>query len=340
MSLFGWLFGKKEATAKHNNLKVNDWRTQEIQLMMLSRFLTPRNIENGVPEHWSSELGASVKDTINSYIKNGLLINAHILNKVEYCNTTTSLKSMLKERGLKLSGKKQELAERLVAADEQGMITLHKSQTVMVCSPACRTEVAQYVADKEQEFNDMINISLEALRARDFEKASRTVGTFEKKQLNLPSPEQVAISIPSRPREVSVDVKELQEIFTIRPKILSELAESEWEPLHVVTGLTHLLGGRSSSKWLPEGFKGVSKFDIEVTLRMMMFHIGHLSDIKRARSIGITKGTIRGCGSASCEACQQIANKVNKIEALPELPYEKCTCVMGCRCYLEPEINF
>jgi len=70
-------------------------------------------------------------------------------------------------------------------------------------------------------------------------------------------------------------------------------------------------------------------------LQMMAFHIIHIQKIQRLRALGITHGKILGGreNSGKYNACIKINGTVGKLEDLPELPYEKCTCKKyGCRC--------
>jgi SAP domain len=355
MSLFDRLFGKEKADATPVAPSVLpqridhpiDWTKSEIHLMLLSRFLKPRSADN-VPDNWKPMFGESPQLTVERFIKNGLLVPLSLKAKVDYCNTVTDLKELLKERGLKVSGKKQELVERLVTADKVGMLNLHsaKAEEFIECSSEIRPRILQYVAAKEGEFNEAVAEALTALRLKDFAKASRMIGAYETKQLQLPSsgcqinvdthqPEFYELP-PAPPRNVSDDVEALEEIFSLRPKILRELAEDEWEPLHVVVALSHLLHGRVSLEWLPIGFVGFSKFDAIVTIRMMQFHLNHIHDVKRMHAIGITKGKIicAGPNAGSCDECMKIANTPYNLDSLPELPYDKCTCAFGCRCWV------
>jgi len=359
MSLFERLFGKMKAAATPEATsdlprRVDqpiDWSKSEIHLILLSQFLKPISADN-VPDNWESVLGESPQLTVERFIKNGLLVPLSLKAKVEYCNTIADLKKLLKERGLKVGGKKQELVERLVTADEVGMLNLHtaKAKMVIECSSEIRPRILQYVADKEGEFNNAVAEALMALRLKDFAKASHTIGAYESKQLQLPKsgcrinvdtlqPEFYELP-PASPRKTADDVEALTEIFSLRPKILRNLAEEEWDPLHIVVALSHLLHGRVSFEWLPTGFVGVSKFDTATTVRMMNFHINHIHDVKRMRGIGITKGKILcvGPNAGSCDECIKIADTLYSLDRLPELPYEKCTCDMGCRCLVVAKI--
>ena len=169
-----------------------------------------------------------------------------------------------------------------------------------------------------------------ALRARDFANASHVVGAYESKQFRLDPPNPLAL--PARPREAAADVASLKQIFTLRPKLLRALAEGEWEPLHIVTGLNYLLGGRVSGDDLPDDFVGVPNMDRHTVVLTMQFHVKHVHDLERMRSVGIRQAKILCCNAGSCEHCLSISGKRFTLDRLPELPYEKCTSDMGCRC--------
>lgn len=344
MNLFNWFVKKIGVTDKEASTKqpqaVNqpieasvDWNNNEKHLMFLEQFLNSKIVAN-VSEHWASLLGESPQVTISRYIRDGVLVPISLESKVALDNNIPDLKKLLKERGLRVSGNKTELLNRLMDADEHGMAERYKADTRYECSPEVRSRVLQFSSDKktalEKEFHAATYKALAALRAKDFAKASRIIGAYESAKndsiLNWELPNPMAISGP--PRNVDRDVAELEMIFSLRPKILSGLSESDWEPLHIVSALGHLLHGRWSTKWLPEWFVGVSKFDAGTTLRMMQFHISHIQKIQKMRSLNITHGKILGCGESggSCNACAKINGTVGNIEDLPELPYEKCTC--------------
>jgi len=186
----------------------------------------------------------------------------------------------------------------------------------------------------------MITDALEAIRKRDFPQASRIVGEYESKQIKLPSDNPMAI--PSPARTIASDVEMLGKIFSLRPKILKDLSESDWFALHVARSLSHLLHGRFSEAWLPDGFVGVSKFSAIVAHRMLQFHLGHVLDIEKMRGLDIKKASIMctGVNAGTCAACMKLNERTYTLDSLPQLPNERCTCDMGCRCYIAAEITF
>ncbi|MFZ2316100.1 MAG: SAP domain-containing protein [Gammaproteobacteria bacterium] len=340
MHLFRRFFNKKKlakvdsaAHAKRQENRIDvDWNN-EVYLNLLSRFLKPKDIVNSVPDHWESLLGESPQVSLNRCIENGLIVSAPLNAKVEYSNTAASLKKMLKERSLQVSGNKHELVDRLMAADEEGMLKLYGSKMIFQCSAEARVKVSNYINNQKSKLDGVIAILLTALSSRDFEKASLTIQDYESKKLDFSLPNPFALKVP--PRMTSADIQELKMIFTLRPKILGELSEIEWEILHVVTSISHLLHGEMSPKWVPSNFQWKSKFDILTTVRMMRFHIIYINQIKKMEACGIEQGRILGCG-ASCEECLKIENRIDLLHDLPELPYESCTNEMGCRCTIIP----
>jgi hypothetical protein len=56
------------------------------------------------------------------------------------------------------------------------------------------------------------------------------------------------------------------------------------------------------------------------------------------RSGGANSVEILGAGD-SCPACRKIVGQRFAIDKIPELPYEHCTCDVGCRCVMTPVVK-
>jgi hypothetical protein len=308
-----------------------DAAADELQLILLSRFLKCRPA-NDVPPHWSDLLGESPGALIHRYIECGDLVPVSLAAAVEHCSTVAELKQLLRVHRLKTAGRKRELVQRLIAADEAGISALYAGRRIVECSAEVRGRVERYLAAKKREYERLLADARAALGGRDFAKASILLAEYESRQLNTEAPNPLGIS--AGPRAVEADVAALKQIFSLRPKILRALPESEWEPLHAVTGLNYLLGGRVSAEALPSDFVGVPNLNPHAVVRMMVFRFKHLRDLERMRSIGVREARIMACGGDSCGPCQQLEGKRFALDKLPELPYEKCTREVGCRCLL------
>jgi hypothetical protein len=71
--------------------------------------------------------------------------------------------------------------------------------------------------------------------------------------------------------------------------------------------------------------------DNDTAARMIEFHAHYQRDIARYRAWGVKTVEILATDD-SCAACKKLAKKKYKIDQVPELPYEKCTSEIGCRC--------
>src|ERR1022692_2847127 len=107
---------------------------------LLSRFLRPANpdLVTGMA-YLEPALGESGQSAVRGFIRDGLL-EPFAPTKEHYASfeplfKVAELKDMARERGLKLSGSKEELARRLLAADPSGISAILAARGLMQCSP-------------------------------------------------------------------------------------------------------------------------------------------------------------------------------------------------------------
>ena len=96
------------------------------QLLFLSKFLKPRDIDGsgwigGQPrERWREVLGESPLQTFQRYYSNSLIEEGSLVERILHKFKVPDLKMMLKQQGLPVSGRKIELATRLIQHDLEG----------------------------------------------------------------------------------------------------------------------------------------------------------------------------------------------------------------------------
>jgi len=74
---------------------------------------------------------------------------------------------------------------------------------------------------------------------------------------------------------------------------------------------------------------------LEVYIRYQKFRKRDISDLDRARELNLREVKIKTSeDSRICFNCEKHANKIYKIEEVPELPL-----YWGCRCYYEPQVT-
>lgn len=338
MGMFGFLFGRKPPPRQPPqpvSRKPLDWRSSEPHLLLLSRFLYAKNLTDAVQPYWEGVLGEPPQAAVGRFIAEGLLVPAPLVAKLDRTFKATDLKPFLKERGLPMSGKKDVLLERLTVADPEGMAAKVRHLDIVECSLDARVIAEKHVAEKKAAKDAAVAEALALVWAGEFSKASRCVSVYEPRQVF-----SRGLGIDWSRYDSSRDVQMMEAMFSSRPKILEGLAEEEWEPLRAATAMMYLWGVNAAREWMPEGFAGVPRFDVNTAARMLLFHATHKLDLAQFREIGIKNAAINGCGEASCEECRKIAGKTMPLAKIPELPHAACTHAMGCRCYVSAEFDF
>jgi hypothetical protein len=238
------------------------------------------------------------------------------------------LKEMLRERGLKVSGRKAQLIARLVDADRAGMQDLVGDIHLHRCTEAGLQVVQAYRERVEQEKVAAHNRSREALAQGDYTGAMRIVVEYERQQLF-----QRGLNIDWYNYDSSPDEQKLRTISTARPKILRTLSEEHLAPLRIAAGLM-TIWGEAREEWFPDDLEADLTMDIDAAARMLLFHANYLYDMEGYRRPRVVRG-VRIIGSDdpfACDACRALRDKVYNLDEAPELPHEHCTSELGCRC--------
>jgi len=327
-----------------------NWASSQPHLALLEKFLLAREVKDWFLELWAPAFGTNPQRVIDGLVADGAL---------ELAPTVADLKVMLSSRGLKGSGKKAELIQRLLEADPKGMEVRFAHRMILRCTPAASQVVGRWKAECAKAFEAAADNVIAALRNRHFKEAIRTADAYRKNKFTPPLPSgAAAMMITPAPRPIEERTKELATVFTMRPKILKELQPKQWEGLYLNYAVGELLGHPAPEKCIPgfieeeETIRAKQKLrdnddceepeecapetleiktmDSMTATRMLGFYVKHQSDIARMRELGIKKATILGIGG--CEACSALNNKTFFLDELPELPYEECTCDLGCRC--------
>lgn len=309
-----------------------DWRKSAAHLLLLSKFRSPRDPSHyHGDENWEAVLGERPKKAINRFLKDGMIREAELHGLLSHKYRVADLKPMLRERGLKVSGRKAELIKRLIEADPESMKKAVRGLHILQVTAEGEEVAEQYLEQKKEERQRVEHFVLQALKQRNFREASQAVAAYEAKQVFARG-----VGMDWENHDASDDVAMLDTIFSGRPKILKELDDEELSHLRIAAGMSLLWGtSRAKSGWLPEDFSTGLHFSNATAARMLNFYAYHRRDLEHYR--GYTKTVeIVTLEDSSCDACQQLTGKRYRLDKVPELPYEKCTHKMGCRCRITP----
>jgi hypothetical protein len=315
-----------DSRQKYFDMKVTD-------LVLLAEFIKAKSRKK-ITSDWQDFLNDSPQKVIDELISKDFLIHSSISSCLDLTYKVTDLKLLLKERGLVVSGKKDVLIERLIEADFQGMQSI-VANDIYECSPNGRNLVEKYKAEKEIEKNKVVNDALDFILSKNIKKACQIATDYQKQEVVYISKRQQSVSIqPS----VETNIEFIEVIVNASPKILRGMSEKDLKNLRLWAALNFLFGLNKKGEELIEDFVGVPKFEPNISKNMMIFFAYRQRDFLKMKKAGLKKASIISC--RGCPEIAAIADKIMPINKLPELPYEKCTFIMGCCCSLMPSFDF
>lgn len=295
-----------------------NWENSSAHLFLLSRFLNPHSLKDFTKDDgWETVLKESPKKALDRFIDEGFIQPSGLRGKLDYRFKLQELKDMLKERNIKTSGKKDVLIERLIEADASGTERFVQDLEIFECTKIGRERSKIYL-DGEKEKRMIIEQQVfQALQNAELDKACKIANSYHQQEV-------FSTGIDCNP----VFIKE---IFSVRPKILKNVKDHQLRTLRVIAGMMHLLYCRKAKDWLPPDFHLDLGMGPESAARMLIFSAIHFKNLSQMKQFGIRKVRILVVDDA-CDHCKKLKDKNYNIFSVPELPYEECTCEMGCRC--------
>ncbi len=325
-----------------------DWRKSDAHLLFLSKFLSPKTADDFAKadsrieafgdfaklDTWKSVLGESPSSAIRRFVDEGMLGQADIGAQLDYKFKATELKAMLKQRGLPVSGRKEDLISRLLQADVESMKRAVAGLKVFLCSERGREIAEQFLLAEKAKRANLEEQVLGYLKQRKFKEASSSVASYEAKQVF-----SRGIGEDWKNHDPSRHIEMLKFMFDGRPKILSRLNDDELAALRLAAGMMFLFGTNQGKKWLPLDFETCLAMDNDSAVRQVLFYARHQANIVNYRQSSVIKQVEILATEDSCEACKKMSGKRYKLDRVPELPCEHCTHEMGCRCNLLPIVE-
>lgn len=304
---------------------------------MLTKFCDGDSLDTyAASEEWASVLGEKPIKAVERLIDESMLQRASLTCLLDHTFTAAELKSMLREKGIKVSGRKSEIIQRLIENDAPGMLALTKSVTVYECTDKGAQLAQGYLKEQRDRRLDVEQNSLAMLVKQDFMEAVRLMAHYESNQVF--------------PRGLGIDwsnydcrsaAESLGIIFQERPGILSGMNANRLEELRIAAGMIELWSDADAKRWLPADFETGIRFDAEIAARMLCFYAINLGRLKEYEDSDlddfVTGVEISAIDDGRhCVECSQINGKTYSLGQVPELPFPKCTSEIGCRCMAIP----
>lgn len=312
-----------------------DWKNSKAHLLLLSKFIRGQEVSYFTKGgNWEKVLNESPQKAIKRFIDEGMIVNADLDTIVSYKYKVSELKDLLKQRGLAVSGTKDELVQRLIQVDKEGMMKLISGMELLTCTQTGREIAEQYIASEKEKRTKVEHQVIDYLAKRMFKEASLTVANYEAEQV-FPR----GMGIDWKHYNPNRDIEILKNIYGNKPEILSKLENAKLDSLRPAAGMMLLWGESTATKWLPTDFETGLSMDNDSAARMLLFNSQNKETLKQYGESGVVQYVEILATPNSCESCKKLQGKRYKVNEAPKLPNPNCTHELGCRCVYLPCVD-
>jgi len=301
----------------------SDWRTSPAHLDLLSKFTSGRDIAQVMDWQYLKEtLSEPTKLAIDRFIAEGMLIPCTLQESIDKTLTAAAIKELLRERGLRLSGRKADLVARLIEADRAIAEEMAGKRRLMKCS-----QEALELLDAFEEERRVAEAGAKAnahkfLMERNVRDAYREYVQYTRRYRTpdlVSSPDQA---------------EELEITLSASPDSLSDMDASVLAHLQAAVAMSKLWYGEDPLPWLPESFPS----DV-ISPTVAVSYLARATGFKRQVSQACEYGSkVRIVFSPydvdSCDLCKKYDGRGFTKADFPNLPLRGCTSETGCMCEL------
>jgi len=313
-------------------VKKDEWEDSRAHLLLLSKFLhgdSASKYDN--LDFWAASLKEQPAIAIKRFLDLGMLEPADLPNLVDHKFRLNELKSMLKERGLRVSGLKSDLIRRLIENNPGAMREATSDLVLLRCTPSAAAVAQRYLEEEEKKRIEAESETLRLLSVGDLLGAVSCVVRYE---VNRVFPR--GIGVDWKNHDTAADVELLKTILQRTPDILKDIESPRLDAIRIFAAMIHLWGTNRGRQWFPDGFKTGFRLNADIVSLMLVGYARYLRRIKEYGEARVVK-TVEILGAdGSCPECQKICGRKYALNKVPELPYSRCTSELGCRCDVIP----
>ena len=306
-----------------------NWQNSPAHLFLLSRFLTPRAMEDFDQEHqeWEAALKEDPRRAIKRYMDVGFIGPGDLHGKLDHRFKLPELKELSRQYLLPESGEKDVLIERLIDADASGMEKLVRGIKVFRCTEKGTSIAMAYLNDEKMKITAVEQQAFGAIQDGNPDEACRLANSYHRQETIFPGVGGSASVAGTRRPSF------LRSILSSRPRSLGKISKDLLKPLQIAVGMKYLFDAIEIEDWLPGDITLDPALDARQAAEMIRANSAYLNTLSGLKELGVKKARILVKDDA-CDSCQELKNKRYDINKVPELPYERCTCKTGCRCIL------
>lgn len=301
-----------------------DWRKSPAHIHEIKRFWSGMDFAAITSPSWMEyKLGESERDAAQRLINEGMLVPCNLEETLYATFSASDLKRLAKEEGLRTSGTKKELIERLLSADRPRMESLTRNLQVMKPSREALDFLEKYNTALNEASEAAKRTAFELFLVGDYKEAYRVFLAYEREW-----------SDPDYGSS-SYYLDQLESILTSMPNILDGIRPSDIEVLRAVTCMRVLWIRERVDDWLPDNFESPVKSG-QVACNYLACNARINRELNLDPFGKRVKVVFRRDDVDSCARCLALKDRIFLCKEFPDVPLPGCTSYTGCRMRLQP----
>jgi len=305
------------------------------ELLFLSRFKSASIVEGiSRPDDWARVLRTTPTSAAHKFLTNGFLKAADLEMSIQSGFNANQWKTLAKERGIAVSGTKKALAQRLASADADGMIKLLSGQQFYICTASGQAAVEEFEFANSRAKQDAEAASLANLQLGKLRDACLIVSSYETLQV---FPRGLGMDWKNYGR--GSELRTLESIFNTCPARFVNLPSEKLTTLRAAAGMLHIWGVSDATPWLDNIQLENELWSPEIAARMFLFLARHLQRVEEFKAAGFGKVVVFVNDADQCPECRKHAGKKFRLDEVPNVPFDQCTCPNGCLCMVNADLS-
>lgn len=310
-----------------------DWKNSEAHLLLLSKFIEP-NFSSifEKSQAWETILKEKPAKAIQRFNREGYLTERNLDTEKDLTNIQQNQKLERRGNANTTPERKPGLQKELSNPTSDFLEGLVAGSRIYYCSTMGLQFANKYLQKKENEKEEVEKILINLLHQNQFEKSSDLVTEYEARQL---FPKRIVGTGTNH--KLKQDVEVLTLISTSHPKILKEISSHELDDLRLAASMMYLWDTHTGVKWIPSQFKLSTCMGVDTAVRMLCSYSVNLSKLSELQpgKDGIVRVTI-STKEECCTECNMLSGNIYQLKDVIEIPFERCTNILGCECSYSP----
>ena len=332
---------ESNATFTSLAVKNENWQSSPAHLLLLSKFRDGAStVKYRSADYWQTALKEKPATVIAQFITEGMLEPGGLPERLDEEFKASDLKSMLRQKGLAFSGRKEELIRRLIDDDATAMAALVADVEVYRCTAQAMQLAESYCTMEKEKRAVAEQEALDLLVRGAYSKAASVVAHYEATQVF-----SRGLGIDWKNHDTKSEAEPLKVIFTSMPAILKGIEEDPLRQLRLAAGMMLLWGTGTARGWVPKAFETGIHLDSDAVCRALVFHAEAERHLDEMEYLGAEDAPAQvewstGGDDGVCPACAALNGHVFTVKrARGMMPHAKCASEDGCRCSWSPVLG-